>query len=530
MQFDWNKAQYLSGEDVCIITDVKPQRLSLYRLQEKLSYPFEQKDGMLVLHKVPIGSYGIVIYADGHLWESAFDVVAAQRSVTRYGFLADFGEGDGADVRWMRSLHLNAVQFYDWMFRHDRLVPEEEAYSDPLGRPLNRSVVKERIAACRAAGMRPFAYGAVYAATKSTYLAHPQWGMYTMDGKAMVFADWLYFMNIAKDCPWRTHLYQQYRAAIDFGFSGIHMDTYGFPKHVCDHQGKPVALAAEFADLISGARASVCSGNPDGGVIFNAVNNWPVEAVAKAPQDAVYIEVWPPHDSYEDLYQLITKASSCSGKPVVLAAYLKAFLGDDMEGAERSMRLCFASIAASGGTQLVFGEDCGVLRDSYYVNYAKMRPEFLPCVQKYCDFLVRYAELLYNDRGTDITKTASGGINEDICFASSGTRFSTNGESDCVWTIIRESEKRTTVQLINLRGNNSLWNEAKASPVPVGDIHISIRLDRAIKGVYYASADSESLCAVRLPYSCEHTEQGRVYRFVLPGLMYWSAVWIEQEE
>lgn len=517
---------------MCIFTDIQPDKLSLFRLHEEFRFPFEQSEGMIVLKGVPAGNYGIAISAGDFAWESAFDVVDSQSSITRYGFLSDFGEADGdpADIQWMRSLHLNAVQFYDWMYRHDRLVPETDDFFDPLGRRLSRSVLREKIAACHESGMRPFAYGAVYAATKETFSAHPEWAMYTMDGQAMVFADWLYYMNISKNCPWREHLFEQYRAAIEFGFSGIHMDTYGFPKHVWDKNGKPVGLADEFAGLITDAKAAVRSCDKNTGVIFNAVNNWPTEAVAKAPQDAVYIEVWPPHDSYADLYGLITRAAGCSAKPVVLAAYLKAFLGDDTDGAERSMRLCFAAVAVSGGTQLVFGENGGVLRDSYYVNYSKLRPEILPRVQKYCDFLVRYADLLYNDRGHDITKTASGGINEDICFDSDGISFSTDAKPDSVWTVIRESDKRTNIQLINLCGNNSLWNEAKASPAEVGDVRISVRLDRAIKGVYCASPDGESLNAVCLPLSCKNSSQGRIYSFTLPGLAYWTAVWIEQEE
>ena len=84
-----------------------------------------------------------------------------------------------------------------------------------------------------------------------------------------------------------------------------------------------------------------------GGVIFNAVNNWPTETVAAAAQDAVYIEVWPPHDTYFDLYRLIREARLLSHRNVILAAYLKAFQGEDMDAAERSFRLAWAVISLS---------------------------------------------------------------------------------------------------------------------------------------------------------------------------------------
>ena len=105
------------------------------------------------------------------------------------------------------------------------------------------------------------------------------------------------------------------------------------------------------------------------------------------------------------------------------------------EAAENAFRLAWAAISASGGTQLVLGEDRCALRDSYYVNHARLRDEFCPVAQKYCDFLVRYADLLYDDRGTDISRTASGGINEDVCFSGGDCEFSTDGAGGTVWSI-----------------------------------------------------------------------------------------------
>lgn len=61
-------------------------------------------------------------------------------------------------------------------------------------------------------------------------------------------------------------------------------------------------LADEFPHLIDAAAQAVREEAADGGVIFNAVNIMATETVAAAAQDAVYIEVWPPHDTYFDLY------------------------------------------------------------------------------------------------------------------------------------------------------------------------------------------------------------------------------------
>lgn len=81
---------------------------------------------------------------------------------------------------------------------------------------------------------------------KDTFEAHPEWGMYTMDAQPMTFAGWLYYMNIAPSCGWGEHIVEEFRSAVQFGFSGIHMDTYGFPKRVWDAQRQPVELEDEF--------------------------------------------------------------------------------------------------------------------------------------------------------------------------------------------------------------------------------------------------------------------------------------------
>ncbi len=175
---------------------------------------------------------------------------------------------------------------------------------------------------------------------------------------------------------------------------------------------------------MTGRRPLSAGEDPEGGVIFNAVKQLAHGGRGPKRDRTPYIlKSGPPNDRYRDLYTLIAQARRCSGKPVVLAAYLKAFLEPDQARAERAFRLCWAAIHASGGTQLVLGENRAVLRDSYYANYAPLRAEFLPVVQKYCDFIVRYGELTLENTGVDISRTASDGINEDVRFTGGGLRF-----------------------------------------------------------------------------------------------------------
>ena len=156
--------------------------------------------------------------------------------------------------------------------------------------------------------MRPFAYGAVYAATKETVSSQPDWAAYTMDGDPMVFADWLNYMNISPNNGWSQYIVNEFRSAVkSLGFSGIHLDTYGFPKRIYAYNGARVSFEDVFLPLINAAQDAVSSVDAENGVIFNAVNDWPTERIAQGKQDAQYIEVWPPHDTYR---------TNCSSRPI----------------------------------------------------------------------------------------------------------------------------------------------------------------------------------------------------------------------
>jgi hypothetical protein len=140
---------------------------------------------------------------------------------------------------------------------------------------------------------------------------------------------------------------------------------------------------------------------------------------------------------------------------------------------------------------------------------------------------VRYAPLLYDDQGMDTSMTSAGGINEDFIFSSQSASFSSSAKPGTVWTIIRETDKRVTIQLINLTGNSDKWNSPKNAPKPVSGITLQMRLDRELAGIYAASPDSDSLSASSLAFTYESTGAGRVYSVTLPSVLVWTSVWVE---
>ncbi|HBE12720.1 MAG TPA: hypothetical protein DCY74_00975, partial [Clostridiales bacterium] len=296
---------------------------------------------------------------------TAFDVVQNPAKVLRYGFLSDFDTKDSkeTDVVWMNRLHLNAVQFYDWSYRHDNLVAEAEHYTDMMGKPVDLNVVREKINACHAHNMKTLGYGAIYAASQSFFHAHPDWALYTSAGEPLVFIDTFYLMDVERGSPWHDHIIKEYvRAVGKVDFDGIHMDTYGFPKTAFTKDGKLIRMEEHFPNLINDTRKAISQVKDENILIFNNVGNWPVEEVARVDQDAVYIEVWDPNNRYCHLRQIILDARRACGdkKQVILAAYLAPFRLDTPERALNALRYLLAACAANGATNLLFGAENGV--------------------------------------------------------------------------------------------------------------------------------------------------------------------------
>jgi len=488
-----------------------------------------------------VGGYGVeVCCGNTVMCSTAFDIVVDYKDNLRYGFLSRFTEEDidEEDVLYANKLHINMLQFYDWMYRHDKLVPDKERYQNPMGCDMSSKAIRRKINACSKYGIRPYAYGAVYAAGKDFYEDHKDWAMYKLDKTPIMFADWLVYMNIASGTGWNSYIKNQFKEAIEqFGFLGIHMDTYGYPKSGWDQEGNIINLAENFPLLINQTNEAVKEVNPKAGVIFNCVNNWPVDTVAGANQDGVYIEVWPPNNTYRDLTLLIQKAQQLSGRQVILAAYMKPFAGisseEEHKKAEHACLLAFAVIHAAGGHQLVFGEKGGILCEGYYVNYTQMREEFLPVVRSYNDFIVRYSDLIYAKETMDISMTASDGINEDITFSceETGIGFSSCGKADRIWCMIKEWSHYIGISMINLIGSDDQWNEKKSEIViEIPNIKVRLLLEKEINGIYYSTPDDLNCEIHPLEYCIDHSNNGRFIEVTVPSLKVWDYLWIDCSE
>ncbi|HEX7003659.1 MAG TPA: glycoside hydrolase family 66 protein [Trueperaceae bacterium] len=450
-------------------------------------------------------------------------VASHWRVAPRYGFLSEFAPGESGveRVRELSKFHVNVVQFYDWVYRHYRFLPPQDEFVDAMGRSLSLTTVRARVDACHAAGMAAIAYGAVYGPEPEFVDQHPEWVLRDAKGDRLSLIDLFYITDIRPDAPWREHILREFESALTgAGFDGIHMDQYGFPKWSYDAKGEAVDLAEHFPGLIDEAAQRVGTLREGAAVIFNAVNNWPIERVAGSDQAAVYIEVWPSHERYRDLVELVTRARYLSNKQVILAAYLEPFR-EECEGAEHSALLTTAVIASAGGFHLLLGEGTGVLRDPYYANHGRMRPEFSRIMRRYYDHTAACHHYLFADSLQNVAGSFASGVNEEI--ALEGAPFSVGPESGAIWLNVRQRGSQFVINLVNLAGaENSLWNVPKERPRRLEDLTLLLSNHFDLEKVVWSSPD-DGEAARELAIS--KGERGSA--IALPGLDYWATVVIE---
>jgi len=465
---------------------------------------------------------------------TALDVLADWTQAPRYGFLCDFGAGEphpGAAVDTLARYHVNVVQFYDWMWRHYTLMPPTDEFTDALGRALSLHVVRAKVAACHAHGMAALGYAAVYGAEPEYALAHPAEMLYDGAGVPYSLEKLFYVMNIHAGNPWRTRMLREMaRAVRETPFDGLHLDQYGFPKDQAfgpAPQAVPYDLAADFPAFIDAARRAVRRARPGSRVIFNAVGNWPIETVGPTTQDATYIEVWPPYESYADLRTLILQARRLApAKQVILAAYLSPLLGaldDALPPAQAATLLTSAAIWANGGFHLLLGERNGALCDPYYPKYATLLPDFARLMRSYYDFVVRYENALADRRLITITDREA-----PHTVRVTGAPTSPRGDAGHVWTIVRRMPGLTTLSLINLTGAaDARWNTPKPTPPAVHDLRIDLRHDGPVRSVFAATPDGATTAARPLDHDLIQHEGQAWVRLRLPHLAYWSLIVVQ---
>ncbi|MGE5378260.1 MAG: glycoside hydrolase family 66 protein [Bacteroidota bacterium] len=395
---------------------------------------------------------------------TAFDVLLNWTDFPRYGFLVDFNASrpdPEATLEDLTRFHINGLQFYDWQYRHDQLLSPIETYIDPLGREMSLASVRALVQAAHQYGMAAMPYLAIYAASAEFWRAHPGWALYDRLKSPIAFGEnFLGLMDPSQESQWTQHLLNEGRRALEaIPFDGLHIDQYGDPKQAWNVQGNPVDLPKAFVDFIQAASDE----HPKQAILFNAVGNWPIEALAECAVAFLYIEVWPPDVEYRHLAEIVLNAVRLShGKAVVIALYLPA-------GRPANNLLADAVILACGGTRIELGEDARLLSDPYFPKHEEIAPALLSELRKLSDYMVRNGEWLrpYTLSEADREKWSQAELNPAFIFTDPS-----------MWAVARSYPAATIIQLINFTNlpPHQRWDEGHDAPAPCEDVEVRIQV------------------------------------------------------
>jgi dextranase len=480
--------------------------------------------GDIRLGALPAGGYGVELQTADAVARTA--VLVGSEPRMRYGFTVDFRPGrDPAGLAdTVRRLHLTDIQFYDWAYRHADLLGGGELYDDALGQPVSLDTVRALVGALEAVSARSLGYAAVYAVGPQEWDRWRHDALLTASGEAYGLGDFLFLVDPAAE-DWQASFTGQLAAAIDaIGFDGFHLDQYGYPKRATRPDGVAVDVAESFVDLIASARAAV----PDARLVFNNVNDFPTWRTATSPQDAIYIEVWHPHDTLDALANVVTRARSLGGsRPVVIAAYQHVYDSVPAEVADRSTALTMATLFSHGATHLLAGEGDRILVDPYYVRNHEVESSTADLLRRWYDFLVEHDALLLDPRTVDVTGSLAGDYNGDCDVRFGDASVTGTATAGAIWRRITSTPGGLVVHLVNLLAQaDTLWDAARHPQVRPGSGTLRFRLDGpGTARVRVADPDgSHRLLDV------EVTRDGDFATALLPDFETWQLVYITQGE
>jgi len=480
---------------------------------------------------------------------SALDVSTDWTKFPRYGFFSDYYPGEQAadsqaKAKELSKYHINAVQFYDWMWEHDRLIKYDcpggmvDEFEQIDGRLQSLTTVSNKIVAAKGRNMFTLAYDLLYGdsgvgeePTRIEWAAFTQpWStephlvrQHNLGGFNPPRAIWV--MDVSNP-DWRGWIFNQYKDAIlKLGFEGIHLDNLGGAWTYKYNSGQGIAEWIEFPRFINDCRAAIREVKPDARVIHNDVYAGYLDGVARSDEDVYYAEVWG-WDRYQDIRNLIQSARGASGgtKQVVLAAYMN--LGDYTNVmSEASVRLMDAATFANGGFRIELGEGVEYLSNHYFpMHWPPARPSLKRALRHAYDFIVRYQNLLFfNTLGNVFDGTEGANV------SSSSHALSKNGQSGTIWTVVKLwKDEFDTLSLINLNGVDETWRNRSARPAAQQDVQVKYYVDKQVQEIHWATPDDGRGRPQTLAFT-EGTDSGGYYvEFTVPRLDYWDLVVLDK--
>lgn len=364
---------------------------------------------------------------------TAIDVSSDWERYPRYGYIHDFSPGQTTAESQAKldllseDYHINAVQFYDWMWRHENVISRtngtiDDPWTDWAGNEISYAVIEDLVAAAHDVNAAALPYFMIYAGLQGyeqTSGVNPEWGIY-LDNTHSTQARFdfgdndpntnLWIFN-PPNTNWQNHLFREFDDAVGtVDFDGIHLDQMGnyWNTTYYDYWGNVVDLGNSFSSLIDNAKEHVSAyafhtpgrAGQDK-LTFNMVNGgvdaWGVNDTLGGDVDFLYSEIWENSSTYKAIHDFVRDArEQADGKALVLAAYAnyEENTGARFEAEDATLNGVGTNTNHSGYTGSGFVDGFGDQGD--YVEFSITVPED----GKYA-LVFRYA----NDTGSTNTRS-----------------------------------------------------------------------------------------------------------------------------
>ena len=295
---------------------------------------------------------------DGTHAETAIDASTSWTRFPRMGYLSHFKptapEGTDGHTTYeaflfqkpqdyidklSRDYHINALQYYDWQYRHEQPVATGDLadkwplwYRDTYA---SKKTITDYIQDAKNANMGSLAYSMAYAANDNydTNTIKDEWRLREDNGSYWVRdlgEQWWvptpkgvdkpkshqFMMNVNNE-DWRTYITGQYKTQkTEFKFDGTHIDTLGQTSKK-DASGNPVDLTDGLAALVDDTYKNV-----GGQVGINLPDGAGSEKINKASAAYMYTELWDHNETNAQVASYLQSARNNAGnKPQIVAAY-----------------------------------------------------------------------------------------------------------------------------------------------------------------------------------------------------------------
>jgi GH15 family glucan-1,4-alpha-glucosidase len=280
---------------------------------------------------------------------TGIDVSSSTMRFPRYGYISDFPTSrtstQSTDMvnSLSRDYHLNMYQFYDWMWRHEKMFKRtggtiDSTWLDLFNRTISWSTIQNDITAVHNVNASAMAYVMGYAAREdyqSLFGINPNLGMFSDTAHASQLnvnfnnGKYLWLFNPA-NTGWQDWITTEYKDAINSAsFDGLQIDQMGQRDNVYDYNGFSLPIPPTFPQFLQAVKASLVANNPAKSaftfnIVDGTVDGWAAnQSSLYGPQDFNFSEIWYLSNSYNQLRNYIEQVRANSGgKPLVLAGYM----------------------------------------------------------------------------------------------------------------------------------------------------------------------------------------------------------------